>query len=437
MRILFISNLYPPHDLGGMEQLCREVVEDMRRRGHVCHVLTSRYGVQGQPVPEEGLTRALYLQADLHHYRPLDFFLRRPSQDRANHRALRQTLDAFEPEMVFIWGMWNLSPRVAYWAEQWMPGRVAYNIASYWPIEVDPHHSYWNNPGRRLGARIVLWPFAWIARRVLAAERYLSQLQFKHVSCCSQYMVDALTEAKAIPKGAVAILNGIDPGPFMANARSMPPEGAPLRLLYFGGLMESKGVHTAIEAMGLLQQHGLGQRLHLAIVGGGHPTYEARLVNLTRSLALEDKVTFCGRVPRSQIPGILAHHDVFLFTSVWPEPFGRTIVEAMAAGLAVVGADVGGSKEIFAHYPGDTLFAPGDAQALAHQIHRFLDDPELVSRLGEAGRDLVLERFTLERMVSNIEGWLEEIVRCQPAGAGQARQPHFIPPGENASLVCG
>ena len=80
MRLLFLTNLYPPHDLGGMELRCQETVCGLRARGHVCQVLTSRYGVHGRPPPEEAITRALHLETAIYHYRPLDFFLRRSWQ---------------------------------------------------------------------------------------------------------------------------------------------------------------------------------------------------------------------------------------------------------------------------------------------------------------------------------------------------------------------
>ena len=77
MRILFISNHYPPCDSGGWEQNCQEMVERLQARGHSCHVLTSRYGVCGRVQAEEGVTRSLHLEADAHYYRPVDFFLKR------------------------------------------------------------------------------------------------------------------------------------------------------------------------------------------------------------------------------------------------------------------------------------------------------------------------------------------------------------------------
>lgn len=391
-----------------MERRCKEVVDEFQKRGHTCHVLTSRYGLQS-PLQEEGVTRSLYLQSDVSYYRPLDFFLRRPWQEWANQYALRHTLDVFQPDLIFVWGMWNLSQRVAYWAEQWLPERVAYNLGGYWPTDIDPHRAYWGTSYKNPVAQILLWPFSQLALAVLKLEQYPPRLRFSHVSCCSQYVVDVLTDSGAIPSGAVAILNGINPVPFITHARQGAGKGQVLRLIYFGGLMEHKGVHTAIEALDILRSRGQVDTFRLTIVGSGHPDYEAYLHTLTKSLALEDRITFVSSVRRSAIPKILEDHDVFLFTSIYAEPFGRTIIEAMAAGLAVVGSNVGGSREIFEFYPEDTLFEPGNAEELADQIQRLIGTPKLVQRLGKIGQKVVLEHFTLQRMVDEMESWLKEV----------------------------
>jgi len=410
MRILFISNLYPPYDLGGMEQICQEVVEAMKARGHVCHVLTSRYGVCGHSPSEEGVTRALHLQANVNYYRPLDFFTRRPWNEEANRRALRYRIDRFEPDIAFIWGMWNLSRSIAYWAEQWLPDKIAYNIQDYWPLEADIHERYWSSPGKSRAAQLALRPFSALALGTLAAQR-CRQPRLCHVSCCSRYVADLLTTAGVLRSGAVAILNGIDPTPFVANASQGRGQDGALKLLYFGGLMEHKGVHTAIQALGLLQQRGQACGLRLTLVGAGHPDYEAHLHDLVGSLSVEDKVHFAGRVPRTEIPTILPNFDIFLFTSIYPEPFGRTIIEAMASGLAVIGADVGGSREVFKFYPEDMMFEPGNSEELAVQIQRLANNPDLLQRLRQAGPDLVHERFTLDRMVEEIDAWLQAVRR--------------------------
>lgn len=409
MRVLFISNLYPPYELGGMEIRCKETVDRLRQRGHICHVLTSDFDVRSQTVFEEQVTRTLHLQADIHYYRPLDFFLRRPGRERANRRALRDALDAFRPDTVFVWGLWNLSARVAYWAEQWMPGKVAYAVAGYYLMEPDAHETQWQRRVRRPWARVLLAPARWLALRILERERKAYPLALEHVTCVSAYVRRKLSEAGALPHGARVIYNGIDPQPFIEAAGRRSSSDGALHLIYTGGLVNHKGVHTAIEALGLLRQRGEAESLSLSLVGSGHPDYEAHLHQRVEALNLQAQIRFHERMPRDQIASILAQHDIFLFTSTFEEPMARTVMEAMAAGLAVIGTAVGGQSEMLEDEKNALVFPPDDPVALADCILRLRDDPALRVRLVDAGRETVLEHFTLERMVDEIEGWLKEI----------------------------
>lgn len=406
MRILFVSSFYPPHDLGGWEQNCQEIVQRLKARGHDCHVLTSRHGVQRQPPADDGITRTLHLQADIHYYRPLDFFLRRPRQEQANLRALRHALDSFQPDVVFIWGMWNLSPRVAYWAEQWLPGRVAYAVADYWLMEPDVDEAYWQRPARNPWRRALLAPARYLALGTLAQEREAYPLALEQVACVSQYVRRKLTQASVLPHGARVIYNGIDPQPFLDAATGLSPCQNGMRLVYAGGILPHKGVHTAVEALGLLRQQGDADGLHLMLVGGGHPDYEANLRRRVAELGLDDQVTFRGRVPREQIPSILGSSDVFLFTSIWEEPIARSVMEAMAAGLVVIGTSVGGQSEMLEDGVNALIFPPDDSNSLADCILRLRRDPNQCLQLAEAGRRTVLERFTLGRMVDEVEVFL-------------------------------
>jgi glycogen synthase len=220
MRVLFISNLYPPHDLGGWEQNCHEIALRLKAGGHVCHVLTSRYGLSGRTSVEEGVTRALHLEAGINYYRPLDFFLRRPGRERANREALRAVLATFRPDVVFIWGMWLLSTRVAYEAEQLMPGRVAYAIAGYWPMQPDAHETYWRRPGHNPLANALLAPLRFLALRAVAREKEKHPLRLAQVACVSRYVREKLCEAGVLPNGVRVIYNGIDPQPFSTR----PPQ---------------------------------------------------------------------------------------------------------------------------------------------------------------------------------------------------------------------
>jgi glycosyltransferase involved in cell wall biosynthesis len=101
----------------------------------------------------------------------------------------------------------------------------------------------------------------------------------------------------------------------------------------------------------------------------------------------------------------------------------RTVMEAMAAGVLVIGSEVGGQPELLADGSNGLAFRAGDADALADRIARVLEDPSLRQRLAWAGRETVLERFTLERMVMEMEASFQERVarvgaRTVPAHRG-------------------
>lgn len=412
MRLLFLSSFYPPHDLGGMEQLCQEVAIRLKRRGHSVTVLTSLHGTRREASDVNGVIRSLHLQANVNYYRPADFFLKRPAQERANARALCKAIDQSSPHLIMVWGMWNLSRNLPYWAEQWMPGRVVYYVASTWPINPDIHEEYWRLPAGHQMSEWIKRPVRALALAKLRREGYPPRLRFERAVCCSRYIRDTLVEAGRLPSSASVIHNGIDPEPFLHNqSNDTRVHKGPLRLLYFGALLNQKGVYTAIEAMGVLKQRGLADCVELTIVGSGHPGYEDRLRAMVAHLDIGNRVHFAGRVPRCEIPSWLKRSDVFLFTSTGSEAMARTVMEALVAGLLVIGTRAGGQKEMLFNGKNALTFQAEDAIGLADSIRLALGDPTLRRRLALAGQQMVLERFTLKRMVDEVEAWLESTLQ--------------------------
>lgn len=419
MRLLFLSNFYPPYAIGGYEQRCQDVATALVKRGHSVHVLTSRYGLERMPGPEArppaadaspAVQRTLYLMTGLDYYEPLRFLTRWQREEASNQGQLMAAIDAVQPDLLVVWGMWNLSLKLPYWAEQRLPGRVAYTISSYWPTDVDPHHAYWGAPARSRLGRLLKRPLQQWAQMQLQAAAYPPPLRFEHATCISRHVRDALVRAGAVPPETGVLYGGTDPAPFLtAAAERKPAADGRLRLLYVGRLVQDKGVHTVLEALTLLgQQIDLAQ-LQLTVVGSGHPAYEAYLQKMVRDSGLSTIVVFAGAAPHRDIPHILAQHDIFLFPSIWAEPLARSVMEAMAAGLLVIGSEVGGQVEMLCDGVNSFTFPAGDARALASQIARAIADPQQSAQLAAAGRDLVLREFTLDRMVTGMESWFQSI----------------------------
>jgi glycosyltransferase involved in cell wall biosynthesis len=102
--------------------------------------------------------------------------------------------------------------------------------------------------------------------------------------------------------------------------------------------------------------------------------------------------------------------DIVVHASTRPEPFGRTIVEAMASGRAVVAADAGASPELV--IPGRTglLHRPGNADDLARQVLALVRDPVARARLGAAGYESATERFDRRRLAGELLAVYRELL---------------------------
>jgi len=206
-------------------------------------------------------------------------------------------------------------------------------------------------------------------------------------------------------QNACIIHGGTDIERFPSVHKRDYPSGH-LKLLYAGQLARHKGVHTAIEAMGRLVNKQRIHQITLTLVGAGHPGYEAFLRDLVERERLHDFVIFHKLVSKEEMPALLQQFDILVFPSIYEEPLARMTQEAMASGLVVVGTTTGGTTEILRDGETGLTFAPEDADGLDKQVTRLFNDPDLYCRLAQAGRQTVLENFTLDKMVKEIEAYL-------------------------------
>lgn len=410
MRLLFVSNLYPPYHLGGYEQLCHEVATQFVSRGHHVDVLTSIYGVTAK-LPEGGIRRQLRLQSDINYYHPIQVLRYFPDR-RANLRAVRNMLAAAQPDVAVIWGMWNLSWSVAAEVEAMMGSRVVYYLANAWPMDPSPHEAYWSGTAHSEAGKTFLRVLRRPVSRVLRDEWLPCKLRLGHVAVCSRAVQQQLHQAGLDTDHYRVIYHGIDVAAYRqaAAARQRNASDPCLRVVFVGSLLPQKGVHTAVEAIGHLAHMEPGLSVTLDILGSGHPQYEDKLHRMVTELQLAERVTFHQPIPRSQLPEFLARFDALVLPSIWEEPQARISQEAMAAGLALVGTMTGGTREILADGENGLAFPAEDSEVLAHQLKRLANDPLLRQRLSTAARTTVEARFTIERMIDELESFLGETI---------------------------
>ncbi len=413
MRILFLTNFYLVDGSGGEEQSCQQVVEGLQQRGHTTLVLTSMHGTNNVPVEADGTYRSLYLEVDLVPWRhSITFFTKRKAREKHNLQCFERVLEQFEPNIVFIWGMWNLPKSLPVLAEARYPDKVIYRFATYWPTLASPHEFYWHAPGRKWYSRIPKRILGYFALAMLANEVQQYPLTFKHAVCVSAASRNVLVKAGIPLSNARIIYTGLDVNKYLnGEQHQRGHDDRSLNLLYAGRLTSDKGIDTAIEAMTkLIFAHGQ-REIRLSLAGSGSTEYENHLRFIVNQAGLTDYVSFLGWVPPEEMPGLLRKFDVLLLPSIWPEPFARVLLEGMISGLVVVATSTGGTPEIVLDSENGLLFTPGNPEDLAQKIGRLVDDPELRRKLAKAGKQTIMERFTVTKMMDEIESFLQDVAR--------------------------
>ncbi|OLR93090.1 glycosyl transferase [Actinokineospora bangkokensis] len=209
-------------------------------------------------------------------------------------------------------------------------------------------------------------------------ERVVATGVDRVLATCSDE-VDELA-AMGVPRAATAVVPcGIDLRRFTPDGPRAPK---PLRhrVVCAGRLVPRKGFDTAVEAMALLPDD---TELVIAGGAGGEPEGE-RLRAVAAALGVADRVRLLGAVDRHEVPALLRSADVVVHAP-WYEPFGLVPLEAMACGVPVVGAAVGGLNDTVVDGVTGVLVAPRAPAALAAAVGGLLADPRRRAAMGRAG----------------------------------------------------
>ena len=413
MRILFVSNLYPPYVEGGAEILAHDVAVELTRLGHEVLTLTSSYGLT-QARKDEGVWRTLRIFPVAH------FDKRRPAFQQlnqlynfyrryhcaANARELRRVIAETKPDVLYIWEVTGIGVTSLMKTLSHLHIPIVFHLGSYWlPFASKPETAQSRIKASALKQRLIgSFPLPRRASMIAVSETV------------KQQYVEAGFDAARIE----VIYNGIDAS-FLALPKAEPAQSEdeqPFQLLYVGRLRVEKGIAVIFKALSLLANERdiskSGQLpFHLHIFGSGDKVYIDELQTLLREKELTRAVTFHGKIPQHDLIAWYDRTDVMLVPSLWQEPFGLVIAEAMARKLPVIASHIGGPAEILTHEANGLLVTPGDEQALAMAIRRLLDDRALRARLGASARQTVEERFTIESDARHVEQHLLRAIQAQ------------------------
>ncbi len=215
--------------------------------------------------------------------------------------------------------------------------------------------------------------------------------------------------------------NGIDCRRFGRAASAGAVRGRrrePLAIVYAGRLHPAKGIETLLDGFALFAQRRparllvAGTPARLGPIGGAPRDYDGELRARAERLGIEAAVSWLGHV--ADVPALLGGADVAVLPSIWSEPFGRIVIEAMACETPIVASRTGGIPEILTGEFAAWLVDRGSARSLADGVTRVVDQLAVDPTVGRRARRHVQERFSLDRMVDGVE-------RSLSAAVGSAR----------------
>ncbi len=430
MRILHLTNYYPPFYEGSTEIQTHQLVEELERRGnHQQQVLTSDFVPVGQASENCDVFRRIEIAETIQRQKSVfrelhihpgysgnlgptgserETIWRLYRRERYNVEVLRRRLDAFNPDLIFVWGFQGLSASLLFYIEN-CGIRCAYGIINDWPsvwLKNEPWLVTWgeNNRENEPVIKPILKGFGLTESiRKKAPFGEPSKIRLQQSFFCSGSLKEItgrngfeVSYSKVIPC-AVPV------------ERYFRKENHPERLrhlLYIGRLNEEKDPLTALQALQILHRKGHTE-FTLDLHRHGNLDQEKRLLAFIVRSNLRGAARFVQTVQEQQHVTLYSY-DMLISTSKWPEPFPLMQLKGMAAGVPVVTTLVGGHAELIRDRENALAFKTSDPEDLAEKILELSANPLLVKRLTSTAYDEVCSKFSLSCIGERVDEFISK-----------------------------
>jgi mannosyltransferase len=255
---------------------------------------------------------------------------------------------------------------------------------------------------------LVLRGFGWPLRLVFtsAGQRHKKWLTRFLIARMDGVIATSAVSASYVERPTTVIHHGVDPEEYRPppdRAAAHATSGLPGRYAIgcFGRVRAQKGTDVFVEAMcRLLPRYPDFTAVITGAITIDQEAFANRLKARIAAAGLTERVRFLGELPSEEVPRWYQRITIYAFTSR-NEGFGLTLIEAMAAGLALVAARAGAAETVVDDDTG-VLVPPGDADALAAALEPLMRDPARAAAMGRRARERVMREFSIEAEAARI-----------------------------------
>ena len=249
---------------------------------------------------------------------------------------------------------------------------------------------------------------ACLTNTALQLMRFLARHLPQRVMSASQSVARDAFGKTAVKKLEI-VYDGIEEACF-ENPAPLPSlkHNGPWRVGIAGRICPWKGQHVFMEAAAKLLERGWD--IQFEILGGplfSQEAYQERLLRFATACTLRKNVLYAGQV--NDVPNRIRQWDILVHASTLPDPCPNVILEAMAAGVPIVGANAGGVPELLDHGRCGVLFKADNPDALCSAIEDLLNAPQKRRDYVQAARARALECYQSERVAREVEQVWEQV----------------------------
>ncbi len=250
-----------------------------------------------------------------------------------------------------------------------------------------------------------------LKKRNILTERFLSIFTDKIV-CVSQAVQRFVEKVEKISSARICVIyNGIKRSngniPVVSERNSFKLSNQDIVVITVASLTVHKGHRVLMDAFVRLSiKH---KDVKLLIVGDG--PLKSDLEAYAREMNISAKMFFTGL--REDVTSLLKIADIFFLPSTEREGLGIALIEAMEAGLPVIGTQLGGIPEVIKDHVNGLLVKPGDSEALFVALDLLVSNRNMRDQMGEMGKILYQEKFTQKRMIQEIERLYLRLIKIE------------------------
>jgi len=382
LKVLVVTNLLPPQEMGGFGPMVWEFCDMLIKRGHDIAILCAdvphleKTASSEHKRMEGSIQRKLELfggwkgdgfvvDGDINYINEVCIY---------NHNYILDTVDHFQPDVCLVGNLDFMGTSFLHkLTDQTVPiVHVLGNMIPGFSVEDTPKSSLYCLAG------------------------------------CSHWLNEKIAD-QGYPIQRYAV---IYPGAALGSYfKPFSPKLDKLRICFAGLLRPYKGAHILMQALGLLKRIGVPFTCEFA---GDTTTPE--FINLIKKMAsdggYQNQIVFTGFLGKSELAKLYGRCNVMVMPSVFEEPFGRSQIEAMAAGLCVVTSGTGGTQEIIRHGVNGVVFKSEDVKDLARWLYVLSGDRKLWARLALQGQSDAYNFTTLNSII-NMENEFYDMLQLE------------------------